>query len=65
MVGVEAPPDLFLTCISDLWWEVDGTEALPLEEKPLSIPPLELLTCEHALLHHLSPTVRAHKLLLF
>ena len=43
VVGVEAP-DLFLSCVSVLRCEVGGNGALPLGDKPLSIPPLELFT---------------------
>ena len=39
------PPDLFLSCVSDLWYEVGGIGALPLGKKALSITPLELFTC--------------------
>ena len=42
--------------------EVGGIGALPLEKKSLSIPSLELFTCECALLCHLSPTVWALRL---
>ena len=58
VVGVE----LFLSCVSDLRCEVGGFGALPLGEKSLSIPPLEMFTCECALFCHLSPIVWAHRL---
>ena len=49
----ERPPGLVLSCVCDLQW---GRQiaALPWGEQPLSSPPLELLTCECALLcpHH-------------
>lgn len=44
--------------ISELQCE---NEALPLGEKPLCIPSLELFPGEHALLCHLSPIVQAHR----
>ena len=37
----QTPPDLFLSCVSDLPCEVGRIGVLPLGEKPLSIPPLE------------------------
>ena len=40
---------MFLSCVSDLWCKVIGIGAQPLGEKTLSIPPLELFTCECAL----------------
>ena len=52
---------MFLSCVSDLCSEVGRIGALPLGKKPLSIPPLELFTCEHALLCHLSPLCRLTK----
>ena len=51
---------MFLSCVSDLRCEV-GRISLPPGEKPLSIPPLEEFTCDCALLCHLPPTVRAHR----
>ena len=56
------PPDLFLSYISDLWCEEGRMGALPLGEKPLSVPPQELFTYGHSLLCSLSATVQAHKL---
>ena len=38
----QTSPDLFLRCVSDLWWEAGGTGALPLGGKPLRVPPLGL-----------------------
>ena len=58
----QRPPDLFLSYISDLRCEAGRIGALPLGEKPLSVPPRELFTCGHPLLCSLSPTVQAHKL---
>ena len=57
-VAVEAPrsvADLFLSCVSDLWYKIGRIEALPLGEKPLSIPPLQVFTCQCALLCPLLP----------
>ena len=45
---------MFPSFVSDLWCKVGGIGALPLGEKPLSIPHLELFTCGCALLCHLS-----------
>lgn len=50
-----------LGCVSDLLCEVGGIAALPLGEEPLSIPPLELFTCECALLYYLSPVLWGQK----
>ena len=41
--GIE-PPDVNLSCDSDLWWEVGGSGAPPLGEKSVSITPLGLCT---------------------
>ena len=41
--GIE-PPDLNLSCDSDLWWEVGGSGAPLLGEKSVSITPLGLFT---------------------
>lgn len=41
---------MFLSCYSDLWCKVGGIGALPLGQKLLSFPPLELLSCECAVL---------------
>ena len=56
-VGVEAPRS-----VSDPQCEVGRIGALPLWEKSLSCPPLELFTCECALLCLFSPVVLAHRL---
>ena len=64
VVVVEAapPPNLFLGCISDLRCEGGRSGALPLGGKPLSIPPLELVTYGCPLLCHLSTVVQALRL---
>lgn len=46
------PPDLLLSCGSDLQCEVGELAALPLGEEPLSISHLKLFTCACALLCH-------------
>lgn len=38
----QTSPDLFLRCVSDLWWEAGGIGVLPSGEKPLRAPPLGL-----------------------
>lgn len=48
------PPDLLLSCGSDLWCEVGKIGALPLGEETLTSLPLELFHSECALLCHLS-----------
>ena len=52
---------MFLNCNSDLKCEVGGSVALPLGGEPLSIPFLELFTCECTLLCHLFIMVWAHR----
>ena len=52
VVGIEAPRS-----ISKLQCDVGRIGALPLEEKPLSIPPPELSIGECTLWCHLSPIV--------
>lgn len=47
-------PGPFVSCISDLWCKIDGTEVLPLEEEPLNILLPELFTDGCDLLCHLS-----------
>ena len=60
-VGTEAPIPV-LSCVSDLQCEIGRIGALPLGEKPLNIPSLELFTCDCALLCPLSPLVWANKI---
>lgn len=44
-----------------LWCIAGEIGALPLWGKPLSFPPLQLLTCECAVLCYFSPVVLAHR----
>ena len=52
---------MFLSCDSDLWCEVGGIGAFPLGEKSLSMPFLEMFTCECGWVCPLLPIVWAHK----
>ena len=58
VVGLEAP-----ISVCELWFEVGRIGALPLREKPLSIPLMELSTGECALWCHLSPVSQSTLLL--
>lgn len=49
---------MFLRYDSELWCRIGGIGALPLGEKLLSTPPVELILCECALLCPLSPLCR-------
>ena len=62
--GVESALSLFvriktpwsvLRCVSDPWWEVGRNGVLPLGQKTLSFPALELFTCKYILGCRFSP----------